>query len=151
MHAGIAWGWEAGDRPPAQERPGRGGDPEAGVRRLWPAHNVGEWQGYSLYVGEAIPGWDKDARERLLRYCLRSALSLERLSLTRDGQVVYQVKATRRGRATQRIMSPMDFMARLVAGDEVGASFADIVRVHSNRWHALVVPQHSLWTVRVVR
>jgi hypothetical protein len=51
----------------------------------------------------------------LLRYCLRPQLSLERLSVAPGGKIVYQVKATRRGKATQRIMAPLDFMARLVA------------------------------------
>jgi hypothetical protein len=77
--------------------------------------SLGEYQGYSLYVGAAIPAGSKEARERLLRYCLRPSLSLERLSLDRNGQVVYQVKATRRGKATQRIMDPVSFMARLAA------------------------------------
>ena len=76
---------------------------------------VDEYQGYSLYVGAAIPAGSTEARERLLRYCLRPSLSLERLSLGRDGQLIYEVKATRRGKATQRIMDPLSFMARLAA------------------------------------
>jgi hypothetical protein len=75
---------------------------------------VSECHGYSLYAGNALPGGSPEAREQLLRYCLRPPLSLERLSINRDGNVVYQVKATRRGKATQRIMKPMQFMARLV-------------------------------------
>ncbi len=76
---------------------------------------VGVSHGYSLYAGNAIDADDKDARERLLRYCLRAPLSLERLSIGPDGNVIYQVKATRHGIETQRIMTPMQFMARLVA------------------------------------
>jgi len=76
---------------------------------------VGVSHGYSLYAGNAIDADDKDARERLLRYCLRPPLSLERLSIGPDGNVIYQVKATRHGIETQRIMTPMQFMARLVA------------------------------------
>ena len=64
---------------------------------------VAERDGYSLYAGEVIPGSDREACERLPRYCLRPRLSLERLSLGRDGSVLYQVKATRRGKATQRV------------------------------------------------
>ena len=64
---------------------------------------VAERDGYSLYAGEVIPGSDREACERLPRYCLRPRLSLERLSLGRDGSVIYQVKATRRGKATQRV------------------------------------------------
>jgi len=68
-----------------------------------------------MYAGNAMCAADKDARERLLRYCLRAPLSLERLSIGPDGKVIYQVKATRHGNETQRVMSPMQFMARLVA------------------------------------
>ena len=45
----------------------------------------------------------------------RGVLSLERLSIAPDGNVIYQVKATRHGNETQRILSPMQFMDRLVA------------------------------------
>jgi hypothetical protein len=76
---------------------------------------VGVSHGYSLYAGNAIDADDKDARERLLRYCLRAPLSLERLSIGPDGNVIYQVKATRHGNETQRVMTPLQFMARLVA------------------------------------
>ena len=76
---------------------------------------VGVSHGYSLCAGNAIDADDKDARERLLRYCLRAPLSLERLSIGPDGNVIYQVKATRHGIETQRIMTPVQFMARLVA------------------------------------
>jgi hypothetical protein len=78
-------------------------------------HRVGECEGYSLYAGDVIAEGNPQARERLLRYCLRPPLSLERLSLRADGYVVYQVKATRHGKATERVMTPMQFMSRLVA------------------------------------
>ena len=83
----------------------------------WLAFNgrVGASHGYSLYAGNAIDADDKDVRERLLRYCLRAPLSLERLSIASDGNVIYQVKATRHGNETQRVMTPMQFMSRLVA------------------------------------
>jgi hypothetical protein len=73
------------------------------------------YQGYSLYVGSAVPAEDFEARERLFRYCARSPLSLERLSLRPDGNVEYRVKQTRHGGQTVRIMTPLQFMARLAA------------------------------------
>ncbi|MBN1605030.1 MAG: transposase [Polyangiaceae bacterium] len=79
------------------------------------SHRVGECEGYSLYAGDVISEGNPQARERLLRYCLRPPLSLERLSLRADGNVVYQVKATRHGKATERVMTPMQFMSRPVA------------------------------------
>ncbi len=69
--------------------------------------------GYSLCGGNAIDADDKDARERLLRYCLRAPLSLERLSIAPDGNVIYQVKATRHGVETQRVMTTPDLVGEL--------------------------------------
>ena len=88
---------------------------ESGFEQRAVNGRVGASHGYSLYAGNAICAGDKDARERLLRYCLRAPLSLERLTIAPDGNVIYQVKATRHGNETQRVMSPMQFMARLVA------------------------------------
>ena len=62
---------------------------------------VGASHGYSLYAGNAIDADDKDARERQ--------------SIASDGNVIYQVKATRHGNETQRVMTPLQFMSRLVA------------------------------------
>jgi hypothetical protein len=107
-----------GDLATVRVKPGERTEQEAdkdGIERRGAGRCVGECHGYSLYAGNAIPAGSPEARERLLRYCLRPPLSLERLSINRDGNVVYQVKATRRGKATQRIMKPMQFMARLVA------------------------------------
>jgi hypothetical protein len=109
--------------------------------------SVGEYQGYSLYVGAAIPAGSKEARERLLRYCLRPSLSLERLSLNREGQVVYEVKATRRGKATQRVMDPLDFMARLAAlvppPRHALLRYYGVFGPHSD-WRSSVVPERAL-------
>jgi hypothetical protein len=88
---------------------------ESGFEQRAVNGRVGMSHGYSLYAGNAICAEDKDARERLLRYCLRAPLSLERLSVGPDGNVIYQVKATRHGNETQRVMTPMQFMSRLVA------------------------------------
>ena len=76
------------------------------------SHRVGECEGYSLYAGDVISEGNPEARERLLRYCLRPPLSLERLSLRADGNVVYQVKASRHGKATERVMTPTQFMGK---------------------------------------
>ena len=105
---------------------------------------VGASHGYSLYTGNAIDADDKDARERLLRYCLRAPLSLERLSIGPDGNVIYQVKATRHGQETQRVMTPIQFMSRLVA--LIPPPFHPLLRYfgvfgpHSS-WRKLVIPE----------
>ncbi len=99
----------------SRPRSGNQGADEGGFEQRAVNGRVGVSHGYSLYAGNAIDADDKDARERLLRYCLRAPLSLERLSIGPDGNVMYQVKATRHGIETQRVMTPMQFMSRLVA------------------------------------
>lgn len=51
------------------------------------------------------------ARERLLRYCARPPLALERLSVLDDGRICYRIKDTEQ----VRLMTPMQFMARRTA------------------------------------
>jgi hypothetical protein len=51
---------------------------------------------------------------RLVRYCARPCFALDRLSVLADGRVAYRVKyAARRG--THRVMTPLEFLARLAA------------------------------------
>jgi hypothetical protein len=70
-----------------------------------------ESDGFNVHAGVRVAAGATESRERLLRYCARSPLSLERLSLLDDGRVSYRVQ---HGEAV-RIMTPMQFMARLAA------------------------------------
>jgi hypothetical protein len=104
------------------------------------------YQGYSLYVGSAVPEEDFEARERLFRYCARSPLSLQRLSLRPDGNVEYRVKQTRHGGQAVRIMTPLQFMARLAAlvapPRHPLLRFFGVFAPHSS-WRASVVPANA--------
>jgi hypothetical protein len=51
----------------------------------------------------------------LLRYCARPPLSLERLSVLADGRIAYRIKNPWRPDQTHRVMTPLQFLARLVA------------------------------------
>ena len=62
-----------------------------------------------------MSGRDRLGRERLFRYCARPPLSLERLSVLPDGRIAYRLRRPRRASETHRIMSPEQFLARLVA------------------------------------
>ena len=53
--------------------------------------------------------------ERLCRYISRPAVSEKRLSLTRGGNVRYQLKTPYRDGTTHVIFEPLDFIARLAA------------------------------------
>ncbi len=71
-------------------------------------------QGFNLHAGVRIDAGDDLGRERLARYALRPPLSLERLRRL-PGGIAYRLKYVSRGRGKHRVMTPMEFMARLSA------------------------------------
>jgi hypothetical protein len=109
-------------------------------RSRWSA----EVDGYSVHAGGSMRGDDAEGRERLIRYCARPPLSLERLKALPDGRVAYRTKYPRRGGKTHRVMTPMELMARLAALVppprhpllRYGGVFAP-----ASKWRALVVPR----------
>ncbi len=70
-----------------------------------------EYLRFNLHAAVTVGPGLVAARERLLRYCARAPLALERLELTEDGNVSYRVKQTEQ----VRIMTPLQSMARLSA------------------------------------
>jgi hypothetical protein len=76
---------------------------------------VGEAAGFHLHAGVAVPAENRLGRELLLRYCARPPLSLERLSILDDGRIAYRIKKPWRKDRTHRVMTPLEFMSRLVA------------------------------------
>ena len=53
---------------------------------------LGEVAGFSLHAGVATKANERAKLERLCRYITRPAVSTKRLSLTRNGQVRYELK-----------------------------------------------------------
>ncbi len=98
-------------------------------------------RGFDIHAAVAVPAVDREGRERLLRYCARAPLSLERLSVLEDGRVAYRVKNPR-GRQTHRIMTPTQFLARLCA-------LIPPPRHPLVRFHGVFAP-HSSWRSHVV-
>ncbi|HWA78502.1 MAG TPA: transposase [Polyangiaceae bacterium] len=78
------------------------------------ARRGGSDRGFDLHAGVVVSAGDREGRERLLRYCARPPLSLERLRLLPDGRVVYALRKPW-GKQTHRVMTPLQFLARLVA------------------------------------
>jgi hypothetical protein len=75
-----------------------------------------ERHGFNVHAGVSIAGGDDLGRERLCRYGARPPLSLERLRRLPGGRVGYRLKYVDRGRkGKHRVMTPMEFMARLAA------------------------------------
>jgi hypothetical protein len=74
-----------------------------------------EKDGFNLHAGVRIEAGDDAGRERLVRYAARPAFSLERLRRLPGGRVSYRLKHVGRGRGKHRVMTPMEFLARLSA------------------------------------
>ena len=101
--------------------------------------------GFNLHASVYLGATDVEGRERLLRYVARPAVALDRVSELPDGRVAYRVKWSRgdgRGE-THRVMTPMEFMARLAA--LVPPPRHPLVRYHgvfapNSPWRAAIVP-----------
>jgi hypothetical protein len=74
-----------------------------------------EQEGFNLHAGVRIEAGDDRGRERLCRYATRPPLSLERLRRLPGGRIAYRLKYVSRGRGKHRVMSGIEFMARLAA------------------------------------
>ncbi len=98
-------------------------------------------RGFDIHAGVSVPEQDREGRERLLRYCARPPLSLERLSVLADGRVAYRIKNPR-GKQTHRVTSPIQFLARLCA-------LIPPPRHPLVRFHGVFAP-HSAWRPHVV-
>jgi hypothetical protein len=105
-----------------------------------------EADGFSVHAGVHISAGDAEGRERLIRYCARPALSLERLSIVRDGRIAYLTKYPGRGGKTHRVMAPMEFMARtaaLIPPPRHPTIRYSGVLTPASKWRPLGVPQRA--------
>jgi hypothetical protein len=94
---------------------------------------TGNTAGFSLHAGVATQAHERDKLERLCRYIARPAVSNQRLSLTRNGQVRYQLKTPYTEGTTHVLFEPLDFIARLVA-------LVPRPRVNLTRFHGVFAP-----------
>jgi hypothetical protein len=104
---------------------------------------VAEVRGFNRHTAVRVEADERDALERLCRYMARPAVAAGRVSVLPDGNVAYRVRSPRGGAATHRLMTPMEFMARLSA--LVAPPRTPLVRHHgvlapNSRWRAAVVP-----------
>ena len=95
--------------------------------------SVAETAGFSLHAGVATKAHERDKLERLCRYITRPAVSTKRLSLTRNGQLRYELKTPWRNGTTHVIFEPLDFISRLV-------SLIPKPRVNLTRFHGVFAP-----------
>lgn len=89
--------------------------------------------GFSLHAGVATLSHQRQKLERICRYVARPAVSEQRLALTRDGRVRYELKTPYRDGTTHVIFEPLDFVARL-------AALVPKPRVNLTRFHGVFAP-----------
>ncbi len=94
---------------------------------------VGKVAGFSLHAGVATRAHERHKLERLCRYITRPAVSTKRLSLTRNGQVRYELKTPYSDGTTHVIFEPLDFISRL-------AALVPKPRVNLTRFHGVFAP-----------
>lgn len=99
-------------------------------------------EGFSLHAGVFVRDMDGDALERLARYCACPPLSLRRLALAEEGQILYHAKHAAPGAPRLLRLSPMQFMGRL-------AALIPSPRSHLTRFHGILGP-HSKHRGRLV-
>jgi hypothetical protein len=129
----------------------KGRDDAASRKRSFPrakSRFVAECEGFNVHAAVHIQRGDDLGRERLCRYGARPAMALGRLRILRDGVVAYRVKdgtgagATRASRVKHRVMTPLEFLARL-------AALIPPPRHPLVRFHGVIAP-HSSWRKDVV-
>ena len=89
---------------------------------------------FSLHAGVAVRARERKKLEHLCRYIARPAVSAERLSLTRNGRLRYELKTPWRDGTTHILFEPLDFIARLVA-------LVPKPRVNLTRFHGVFAPK----------
>ena len=104
---------------------------------------AGNVAGFSLHAGVTARAHERAKLERLCRYIARPAVSTQRLSLTRNGQVRYELKTPYRNGTTHVIFEPLDFISRLVA--LIPKPRINLTRFHgvfapNSRYRAMVTP-----------
>jgi len=98
---------------------------------------VAQYAGFSLHAGIGVEADQREKLERLARYVSRPPVSMERLSLTAQGQVRYRLKTPYRDGTTDIVLEPLDFIARL-------AALVPLPRVHLTRFHGVFAAHAAL-------
>ena len=96
-------------------------------------NTVAKVAGFSLHAGVAAKAYQRKKLERLCRYISRPAVSEQRLSLTSNGNIRYQLKTPYRNGTTHVFFEPLDFIAKL-------AALVPKPRVNLTRFHGVFAP-----------
>ena len=98
--------------------------------------------GFSLHADVCIAARDRLRLERLLRYAGRPPVATERLSLLRDGRLLYRLKRCWRDGTSHVIFEPLEFIGKL-------AALVPPPRFHEVRYYGILAPA-AAWRSLVV-
>jgi hypothetical protein len=99
--------------------------------------------GFSLHANVALNAADRQRLERLMRYCARPPVAIERLESLPDGRVLYRLKRAWRNGTTHVVFQPQELLEKLSA--LIPAPRAHMVRYSgvfapAAAWRSLIVP-----------
>jgi len=69
--------------------------------------------GFDLHAGLVVPAGQRERLERVCRYVLRPPVTQERIHLTDEGQVRWQLRQPWRDGTTDVVFDPVEFLGRL--------------------------------------
>ena len=90
-------------------------------------------QGFSLHAQVLVPAGQREHLEPLCRYGTRPAIATERLSLARDGCVLYGLRRHWRDGTSAVSFDPLTFIERL-------AALVPRPRAHQHTYHGALAP-----------
>ena len=99
--------------------------------------------GFSLHANVAVHADDRPRLERLLRYCARPPIAMERLERLAEGRLLYRFKRPWRDGTTHVVYEPLELLAKIVR--LVPAPRAHLVRYSgvlapASQWRSWIVP-----------
>jgi len=98
--------------------------------------------GFSLHANVALNSADRKRLERLIRYCARPPVAVERLEGLPDGRVLYRLKRPWRNGATHVVFQPQELLEKL-------AALVPAPRAHSVRYSGVFAPA-AVWRPLIV-
>jgi len=93
--------------------------------------------GWSVDASVTVPGWDRHALERVVRYCARPSLSQERLGRLNDTTLVYSLRRPTVDGRNELLLTPeelLDLLSQLVTPP----------RLHKHRFCGVLAPNAAL-------
>jgi hypothetical protein len=109
-------------------------------------HCCAEFDGFGLHAGTALPAYDREGIEHLLRYMCRHPVARERLEELPDGRLLYHLKRRWRDGTDRVVFEPLEFLERLAA--LVPAPRFNMIRYSgvlaaAASWRARLVPRRQ--------